>query len=108
MSVAVTTSSRPGSMTVGTCMGTHLSVGGSRPPWTNRRCCRSEYTPVDQPPTGPLSQDSRSPLELADGGYYRVADPASPQVVDVLIHFAIVNPTTVSTVGVQTGDTFAA
>ncbi|HEY6321244.1 MAG TPA: TMEM43 family protein, partial [Thermoanaerobaculia bacterium] len=30
---------------------------------------------VDQPPAGPLSQDSRAPLKLADGGYYRGADP---------------------------------
>ncbi|HEV3074565.1 MAG TPA: TMEM43 family protein [Thermoanaerobaculia bacterium] len=63
---------------------------------------------VDQPPTGPLSQDSRSPLKLADGGYYRGADPTSPQVGDARIRFEIVNPKTVSTVGVQTGDTFAA
>jgi Transmembrane protein 43 len=62
---------------------------------------------VDQPPAGPLSQDSRAPLKLADGGYYRGADPTSPQLGDVRIHFEIVNPKTVSTVGVQTGDTFA-
>ncbi|HEY6322025.1 MAG TPA: TMEM43 family protein, partial [Thermoanaerobaculia bacterium] len=63
---------------------------------------------VDQPPTGPLAQDSRSALKLADSGYYRGADPTAPQVGDVRIHFEIVNPKTVSTVGVQTGDTFAA
>ena len=62
---------------------------------------------VDQPPAGPASQDSRAPLKLADGGYYRGADPTSPQVGDVRIHFEIVNPKTVSTIGVQTGDTFA-
>jgi hypothetical protein len=68
----------------------------------------SALTPLDQPPTGPLSQDSRSPLKLADGGYYRGADPTSPQVGDVRIRFEIVNAKAVSTVGVQTGDTFAA
>jgi hypothetical protein len=62
---------------------------------------------VDQPPAGPPSQDSRAPLKLADGGYYRGADPTSPQVGDVRIRFETVNPKTVSTVGVQTGDTFA-
>jgi hypothetical protein len=62
---------------------------------------------VDQPPAGPPPQDSRTALKLADGGYYRGADPTSPQVGDVHIHFEIVNPQTVSTVGVQTGDTFA-
>jgi Transmembrane protein 43 len=62
---------------------------------------------VDQPPVGPLSQDSRAPLKLADGGYYRGADPTSPQLGDVRIHFEIVNSKTVSTVGVQAGDTFA-
>jgi hypothetical protein len=62
---------------------------------------------VDEPPTGPLTE-SEHPLRLVDGGYYRGADPASPKVGDVRIRFEIVNPPTVSTVGVQTGDTFAA
>jgi len=68
---------------------------------------QAEPLRVDRPATGPLSEDPKGGLKLADGGYYRGADPASPQVGDVRIRFEIVNPKTVSTVGVQTADTFA-
>jgi len=63
---------------------------------------------VDQPPANPISDDTRGELRLVDGGYYLGADPKAPQVGDVRIHFEVVNPTTVSTVGVQSGDSFIA
>ncbi|MEO7794394.1 MAG: TMEM43 family protein [Thermoanaerobaculia bacterium] len=52
--------------------------------------------------------DARGSFTVADGGYYLGADPGSPAVGDVRIRFAIVNPATVSVVGVQTGSSFVA
>jgi|CXWL01.1.fsa_nt_gi hypothetical protein len=63
---------------------------------------------VDQPATVELQDDPRGQLRPVDGGYYLGQDPKSPQIGDVRIGFEVVNPATVSTVGVQTGDTFAA
>lgn len=67
-----------------------------------------EPLPVDGPPTADLAGDPRGALRAADGGFYLGADPTSPQVGDVRIRFEVVRPTTVSVVGVQVGNSFAA
>jgi hypothetical protein len=46
-------------------------------------------------------------LKVSDGRFYLGENPGSPQVGDVRISFEVVNPATVSLVGVQTGETFA-
>jgi Transmembrane protein 43 len=46
-------------------------------------------------------------LKVSDGRFYMGENPGSPQVGDVRISFSLVNPSTVSLVGVQTGETFA-
>jgi hypothetical protein len=64
----------------------------------------------------PLAADAQVtiPAELGSsarvdkGVIYAGADPASPQVGDVRVSFQVVAPATVSLVGVQTGESFAA
>lgn len=46
-------------------------------------------------------------LKVSDGRFYLGENPATPQVGDVRISFEVVNPATVSLIGVQTGETFA-
>lgn len=50
----------------------------------------------------------RSGLQLSGGGFYRGADPQSPQVGDVRVTFEVVEPATVSVVGAQVGDRLGA
>ena len=52
----------------------------------------------------PLGQQ----LQVSEGRFYLGEQPSSPQVGDVRISFEVVSPATVSLVGVQTGETFAA
>jgi hypothetical protein len=47
-------------------------------------------------------------LKVSEGRFYLGEQPSTPQVGDVRISFEVVNPATVSLVGVQTGETFAA
>ena len=63
---------------------------------------------VDQASTLELAGDPRGSLALADGGYYLGADPASPAVGDVRVRYEVVRPATVSVVGVQVANSFAA
>lgn len=49
-----------------------------------------------------------SQVQVNGGRFYLGEDPASPQVGDVRISFQVVKPATLSLVGVQTGETFAA
>lgn len=52
----------------------------------------------------PLNTEAR----VSEGRFFWGENPASPQVGDVRISFQVVDPATVSLVGVQTGETFAA
>lgn len=63
---------------------------------------------VDAPATAELTGDPRGTLRPDDGGYYLGASPQSPAIGDVRIRFEVVRPATVSVVGVQTGNSFAA
>lgn len=63
---------------------------------------------VDRPAAAELAGDPRGTLRPADGGYYLGANPQSPAIGDVRIRFEVVRPATVSVVGVQTGNSFAA
>lgn len=49
-----------------------------------------------------------SQVQVSDGRFYIGEDPAAAQVGDVRISFQVVKPDTISLVGVQTGETFAA
>ena len=45
-------------------------------------------------------------LQVSEGRFYLGEQPSAPRVGDVRISFEVVNPATVSLVGVQTGETF--
>jgi hypothetical protein len=62
--------------------------------------------PVDAAAEGQLPAAARSKFKVRDGKFFQGADLASPKVGDVQIYFQIVNPATVSLVGVQSGQTF--
>ncbi|HYU33683.1 MAG TPA: TMEM43 family protein [Thermoanaerobaculia bacterium] len=66
----------------------------------------------DLPVTEAMLQEVPEPLgsqvKVSDGRFYMGENPASPQVGDVRISFQVVNPATVSLIGVQTGKSFAA
>jgi len=47
-------------------------------------------------------------LQVADGRFYKGANPGTPAIGDVRISYQIVNPAQVSLVAVQTGETFSA
>ena len=49
-----------------------------------------------------------SQVQVNDGRFYMGEDPASAQIGDVRISFQVVKPATLSLIGVQTGETFAA
>lgn len=53
-----------------------------------------------------LPDEVRDKVKVAEGRYYMGANPAAPVVGDVRISFSTVNPSQVSLVGVQTGETF--
>lgn len=52
--------------------------------------------------------DELPDLKVADGRFYRGENPGSPAIGDVRISYQIVNPSQVSLVAVQTGETFSA
>jgi hypothetical protein len=66
----------------------------------------------DLPVTEAMQEQVPEPLfsqvQVSDGRFYMGEDPASAQVGDVRISFQVVKPDTLSLVGVQTGETFAA
>jgi hypothetical protein len=55
-----------------------------------------------------LPEEAKEKLQVADGRFYMGANAGSPQIGDVRISYQVVNPSKVSVVGVQTGETFAA
>lgn len=62
--------------------------------------------PVDAAAAEKLPDDVRDKFKVADGKFYQGEDPTTPKVGDVRVSFQVVNPTTVSLVGVQTGQSF--
>src|SRR5216684_1809447 len=62
--------------------------------------------PDDAAAAEKLPDDVRDKFKVADGKFYQGEDPATPKVGDVRVSFQVVNPTTVSLVGVQTGQSF--
>jgi hypothetical protein len=62
--------------------------------------------PVDAAAAEKLPDDVRDKFKVADGKFYQGEDPGTPKVGDVRVSFQVVNPTTVSLVGVQTGQSF--
>jgi hypothetical protein len=62
--------------------------------------------PVDAAAAEKLPDDVRDKFKVADGKFYQGEDPVTPKVGDVRVSFQVVNPTTVSLVGVQTGQSF--
>lgn len=63
--------------------------------------------PVDAAAAEQLPAEVKDKFKVADGKFYQGDDPATPKVGDVRISFQVVNPATVSLVGVQSGQTFA-
>ncbi|HXH38571.1 MAG TPA: TMEM43 family protein [Thermoanaerobaculia bacterium] len=63
--------------------------------------------PVDAAAAEKLPADARDKFKVKDGKFYEGDDPAAPKVGDVRISFQVVNPASVSLIGVQTGQTFA-
>jgi hypothetical protein len=63
--------------------------------------------PVDAAAAEQLPAEVKDKFKVAGGKFYQGEDPATPKVGDVRISFQVVNPSTVSLVGVQTGQTFA-
>lgn len=63
--------------------------------------------PVEAAAAEQLPAEVKDKFKVAGGKFYQGEDPATPKVGDVRISFQVVNPSTVSLVGVQTGQTFA-
>lgn len=66
----------------------------------------SASLPVDAAAAEKLPADIHDKFKVNDGKFYQGDDPATPKVGDVRIFFQVVNPTTVSLIGVQTGQSF--
>lgn len=64
--------------------------------------------PVTEEMLAGVPEPLASQVRVSDGRFYMGEDSASPTVGDVRISFQVVSPDTVSLVGVQTGETFAA
>jgi hypothetical protein len=62
--------------------------------------------PVDAAAAQQLPAGVHDKFKVADGKFYQGDDPATPKLGDVRISFQVVNPATVSLVGVQTGQSF--
>jgi hypothetical protein len=62
---------------------------------------------VDAAAAEQLPDEVKDKVKVAEGRYYMGANPAAPVVGDMRISFSTVNPSQVSLVGVQTGETFA-
>lgn len=62
---------------------------------------------VDPAAAEQLPDEVRDRVKVAEGRYFLGADPAAPAVGDVRVSFSVVNPSQLSLVGVQTGETFA-
>jgi hypothetical protein len=62
--------------------------------------------PVDAAAAEKLPDDVRDKFKVSDGKFYQASDAATPTIGDVRISFQIINPSAVSLVGVQKGQTF--
>jgi hypothetical protein len=62
--------------------------------------------PVDAAAAQQLPAGVRDKFKIADGKFYQGDNAATPKLGDVRISFQVVNPATVSLVGVQTGQSF--
>src|SRR3954447_9090838 len=62
--------------------------------------------PVDTAAAEKLPDGVRDKFKVADGKFYQANDAAAPIVGDVRISFQIINPSAVTLVGVQKGQTF--
>jgi len=63
---------------------------------------------VDAAAADQLPDEAKEKLQVANGGFYMGPNPGSPAIGDVRITYQIVNPSQVSLVAVQTGETFSA
>ncbi|HEY2737955.1 MAG TPA: TMEM43 family protein, partial [Thermoanaerobaculia bacterium] len=54
-----------------------------------------------------LPEDAKDKLKVADGRFYMGDNPSTPVLGDVRISYSTVNPSAVSLVGVQTGESFS-
>jgi len=54
-----------------------------------------------------LPEDAKDKLKVADGRFYTGENPSTPVLGDVRISYSTVNPSAVSLVGVQTGESFS-
>jgi hypothetical protein len=67
----------------------------------------SEPLKVDKLEAESLPSDMKDKVRVADGGFYiGKGEPASPQIGDVRVTFAVVKPAVVSVIGEQSGDSF--
>jgi len=62
--------------------------------------------PVDASAAEQLPAEAKERFKVAGGKFYAGEDPSAPKVGDVRVSFQVVNPATVSLVGVQTGQSF--
>jgi hypothetical protein len=63
---------------------------------------------VDASAAEKLSGEAREKLRVNDGKFYSGADSAAPKLGDLRISFQVIKPATLSLVGVQTAQSFAA
>jgi hypothetical protein len=64
---------------------------------------RKTAVPVGEAELERVAADVREGLQVADGGFYRGSDPASPQVGDVRVRFQVVEPAATTVVAAQRG-----
>lgn len=64
------------------------------------------YQGLPVPADEPLPTELEEKASVSDSGYYIGNDPASPQIGDVRIRFQVVNPTEISLMAKQVGNTF--
>jgi hypothetical protein len=62
--------------------------------------------PIDAAAGEQLPAEAKERFKVSGGKFYAGEDPAAPKVGDVRVSFQVVNPATVSLVGVQTGQSF--
>ena len=63
---------------------------------------------VDDKNLAALPKALRSKLKIADGAFYRGANPSAPEIGDTRVTFSAVSPADVSVVALQAGNTFEA
>jgi hypothetical protein len=68
---------------------------------------QAQDLPVDAAALDSLPDQMREGAQVHNGAFYLGSDPAAPEIGDVRISFQVVKPSTVSTVAVQSGSSFA-